>query len=405
MSFRTVPWFIALSATLFHLGGPDPAQAAGPFALFGGRLRLGGEVSGTVAPHDDGYFNLIAYDTYGDFVLRRFQASLSAELRLGGRAAILGQIRSDNLRAPRVYALFLRVRPWAGKALDLQAGVVPPVFGAFARRQYAGDNPLPSLPLAYQYLTTIRQDGVPASAEELLSQRGSGEGVVYSVGSPFGPGVPLLHAEVWDTGVQVRIGRQPVSLAVSLTQGTLSFPLVRDNNDGKQVAGRLAWSTGPQLTLGLSAARGEFLAREVTDLLPEEAGAHFHQSAVGVDVDYARGYWIVRAEALWSRWRLPPLDETRIETPQDSLWAFLEARYKLQPGLYLAGRVGRLSFSRLASRDGGDTWDANVTRLEIGAGYALHRQVLLKGAWQHNWRAGGHVRSESLVAAQVVLWF
>ena len=113
----------------------------------------------------------------------------------------------------------------------------------------------------------------------------------------------------------------------------------------------------------------------------------------------------MRAEALWSRWRLPPLDETRIETSLDSLGAFLEARYKLQPGLYLAGRVGQVSFSRLASRDGGDTWDADVTRIEIGIGYALHRHVLLKGAWQHNWRDGGEVRSESLVAAQVVLWF
>ncbi|MEE8218590.1 MAG: hypothetical protein V3S03_06450 [Vicinamibacteria bacterium] len=406
MSFRAIPWLIAFTVTVVHLAGPDPAQAAGPLVLFGGRLRLGGEASGTVAPPDEGYFNFIAYDDYGDFVLRRFRASLSAELRLGGHAAILGEIRSDNLRAPVVYALFLRVRPWAGKALDLQAGIVPPVFGAFARRRYVWDNPLPGLPLVYQYLTTLRADAVPASAEELLSMRGRGWEVGYSVGAPYqGPGVPQLHAEVWDTGVQVRIGARPVALAVSLTQGTLGHPLVGDNNDGKQLAGRLAWSPGPQLVVGVSASRGEFLARRVTDSLPLQAGSGFDQSALGADLEYARGYWIVRAEALWSRWRLPPLDATRIETPQDSLGAFLEARYKLQPGLYLAGRVGRLSFSRLSSRSGGDTWDAGVTRLEIGAGYALHRQVLLKTAWQYNWRDSSRFRSEGFIAAQVVLWF
>jgi len=406
LSFRAIAWLAALSAMLLHLVGPEPAEAAGPLVLFGGRLRVGGEVSGTIAPEDDGYFNFIGYDDYGDNVLRRFRAGLSAELRLGRHAAVLGEVRSDNLRAPVVYALFLRVRPWAEKVLDLQAGIVPPVFGAFARRGYASDNPLPGLPLAYQYLTTLRVSAVPASAEELVSKRGGGWQVAYSVGAPYpGPGVPQMNAEVWDTGVQMRIGRRPISLAVSLTQGTLSYPLVDDNNDGKQLAGRLAWSPGPQLTLGVSAARGEFLAGRLTDSLPAEAGSGFDQTAFGADLEYARGYWLVRAETLWSRWTLPALDETRIETPQDSLGAFLEARYKLQPGLYVAGRAGHLSFSDLASVSGTETWDADVTRLEVGGGYSLHRQVLLKVAWQYNWRDGGRVRNEGLVAAQVVLWF
>ncbi len=406
MTFRARRWLIALLAPLVCLAGPDPGEAAGPLVLFGGRLRVGGLVSGTISPKDDGYFNFVGYDDYGDNVLRRFRLGLNTELRLGSRAALLGEIRSDNLRAPVVYALFLRVRPWAGKALDLQAGIVPPVFGAYARRRYGGENPLPGLPLAYQYPTTLREDAVPASAEELISKRGRGWRVGYSVGSPdVGPGVPLVNAEVWDTGVQVRIGRRPVSLAVSLTQGTLSYPLVRDNNDGKQLAARLGWTPGPQVTVGVSAARGEFLARELTHILPPEAGTGFDQSALGADLEYARGYWILRAEVLWSRWDLPPLEETRIETPQDSLGAYVEARYKLRPGLYLAGRVGHLSFSELAGRAGRGTWDADVTRVEVGGGYALHRQVLLKAAWQQNWRDGGRVRREGLVAAQVLLWF
>jgi hypothetical protein len=374
--------------------------------LFGGRLRVGGWVGGTISPKDDGYFNFVGYDDYGENALRRLRVAVNAELRLGRRAAILTEIWSDNLRAPRVYALFLRLRPWTDRALDLQVGMVPPVFGASSRRRYGGENPLPGLPLAYQYITTMREDAVPATAEELISMRGRGWRVGYSVGSAHpGPGVPLANVEAWDTGLQVRIGRRPVSLAVSLTQGTLSYPLVRDDNDGKQLAARLAWTPGPQLTLGVSAARGEFLAREVAEVLPPGAGTGFGQSALGADVEYARGYWILRGEAVWSRWELPPLDETRIETPQDALGAYVEARYKLRPGLYLAGRLGRLSFRTLESPAGVQTWDADVTRLEVGGGYALHRQVLLKAAWQQNWRDGGRVRKEGLVAAQVLLWF
>jgi hypothetical protein len=369
-------------------------------------LRVGGLVSGTISPEDDGYFNFVGYDDYGDNVLRRFRLALNAELRLGRRAAVLTEIWSDNLRAPRVYALFLRVRPWEERALDLQLGVVPPVFGAFARRRYGGENPLPGLPLAFQSLTTLRQDSVPASAEELVSMRGRGWRVGYSVGSPYaGPGVPLMNAEVRDTGVQIRVGRRPVSLAVSLTQGTLSYPLWRDDNDGKHFAARFAWTPGPELTLGVSAAQGEFLSREVSSVLPPEAGTGFDQQALGADLEYARGYWILRAEGLWSRWTLPAIEETRIETPQDALGAYVEARYKVRPGLYVAGRLGRLSLSTLASRAGLETWDAGVTRVELGAGYALRRQLLLKAAWQYNWRDGGLVRKEGLVAAQVQWWF
>ena len=383
-----------------------PGEAAGPLVLFDGRLRVGGLVSGTIAPEDDGYFNFVGYDDYGDSTLRRLRLGLNAELRLGSHAAVLAEIWSDNLRAPRIYALFLRVRPWTRRAFDVQVGMIPPVFGAFPRRRYGGENPLPGLPLAFQYVNTMREDAVPASTEELLSKRGRGWRVRYSVGSPeAGPGVPLVNSEIWDTGIQARIGRRPLSLAVSLTQGTLSYPLVRDDNDGKQLAARLAWLPGPQLTLGVSAAKGAFLAREVTDLLPSEAGREYDQEALGVDVEYARGYWIVRAEGVWSRWTLPALDETRIETPQDVLGGYAEARYKLRPGLYLAGRFGHLAFRDLQGRAWTRTWDANVTRVEIGGGYAPRRQVLLKAAWQYNWRDGGRVQDESLVAAQVLLWF
>jgi hypothetical protein len=402
---RARAWLIASLVTVLVLAG-GPAGAAGPFVLFGERLRLGGLVSGTVSPRDDGYFNFVGYKDYGESTLRRFRLALTAEMRLGDHAAVLTEIQSDNLAAPRVYALFLRLRPWLETPFDVQVGRVPPVFGRFPRHRYAGENPLPGLPMIYQYTTTLREDAVPASAEELLSRRGQGWRVGYSVGSPYpGPGVPLASAEVWDTGVQAQIGRRPVALAVSLTQGTLSHPLVRDHNDGKQLAARVAWTPGPQLTLGASASRGEFLSREVTETLPPEAARSFHQSAVGVDVEYARGYWILRAEGLWSRWRLPSLDETRIETPQDVLGAYLDARYKLRPGLFVAGRVGRLSFRALAGSSGEETWDADVTRVEVGVGYALHRQVLLKASGQYNWRDGGYVTREGLVAAQVALWF
>jgi hypothetical protein len=379
------------------------AGAGEPVSLLGGRVRLGGEVSGTIAPEDLGWFN---YSDYELSTLRLFRVDLAAEARLASFASVLFDVRSDNLDAPRVYALYLRLRPWAGRELDLQAGLVPPVFGAFARRRYASDNPLPGLPLAYQYLTNLREDAVPSRSEELVAQRGDGWRVRYPVGSTeAGPGLPLVNAERWDAGVQLRLGRDPLSLAVAVTQGTLCYPRVSDDNDGKQVSLRLAWTPSPALVAGVSGAVGEFLAREVQDVLPASAQGTHRQEAAGLDLQWSRGHWIVRGEAVWSRFTLPALDATRIEEPLDALGLFAEARYKLRPGLYLAARAEHLGFSELPSAVGLRTWDAPVKRVEAGAGWAPRRHVLLKASWQHNWRDGGTVEENDLVAGQVVLWF
>ena len=383
--------------------GAAPAGAGEPLAFFGGRLRLGGEVSGTLAPEDGGYFN---YSDYGVNNLRLFRIDLTAEARLASFAAVLADVRSDNLESPRMYALYLRLRPWSARAIDLQAGLVPPVFGSFPRRRYAYDDPLPSVPLVYQYLTILREDAVPSRAEDLVAQRGRGWLVRYPVGDSYaGPGLPAVSGERWDTGLEVRLGERPWSLGVAVTQGTLSHPLTRDDNGGKQVSARLAWTPSPALEVGVSGATGEFLSGDVQDALPPSARGTYRQQALGADLEWAAGYWIVRAEVVWSRWRVPALEPTLIESPLSALGAYGEVRYKLRPGFFLAGRVERLGFSEIDSAAGRQSWDAPVTRVEVGAGWSPWRYVLLKTSWQHNWRDGGRVRENDLVAGQVVVWY
>jgi hypothetical protein len=393
---------VSLWCLLVSLAGGTGA-AAQSLSLFGGRVRFGGELIGTISPRDEGYFN---YSDYGTTGLRLVRMDLTLEARLTRFAALLADARSDNLGRPRVYALYLRLSPWPGRPLDIQAGLVPPVFGAFPRRKYAAENPLPSVPLAYQYLTDLRDDAIPATAEQLLAQRGRGWLVSYPVGSPVAkPGVPLVAGERWDTGVELRIGREPLSLAVALTQGSPSRPVIEDKNDGKMLAGRLAWTPRPSLAIGVSAASGDFLTRSVTTALPQDTGGGFRQDLLGVDAQWSQGYWILRAEALWSRWRLPPLAETRITAPLSAYAGFLEARYKIRPGFYVAARLERLAFSTIDSTLGRRAWDGPVTRFEAGMGFVPQRHALLKASWQHNQRDAGYVRRSDLLVAQLVLWF
>jgi hypothetical protein len=383
-----------LAAPLGHAGEPTWQQW--------GPLRLGGEIAASIAPEDPAFFNDTGYESNP---LRRASLSLSVSLALGRPAALLFEARTDNFEAPRVYALYLRLKPWAARSFDAQVGLVPPVFGAFGRRPYGFGNPLIGYPLAYQYLTTMRSDAVPANADNLLQARGFGWHVRYPVGNPYpGPGVPLVDGQRWDAGVEVRIGREPLQLAAAVTQGSLSYPRVEDDNDGKQVSGRVQGTPVTGLVLGLSLAAGRYFDRSLDPALPpDQAGRTRRQRAAGFDAEYSRGHAMVRAEGIWTDWDLPAIEAPFIEEPVEARSASLEVVYRVVPGLDAAARFDWLGFSDIQGSTRRDSWDAPVSRIEAGLAYALRRGLLVKIVYQYNWRDAGPKGRQGFPAAQI-LW-
>ena len=384
-----------------------PAQVlpAEPFALAGGRLVVSGEMIATVAPEDTGYFN---YTDYEQSALRQARAGLTTSLSLGRKAMVLGEVRSETGNTFDVYAMFLRLRPWDGRTLDLQLGRIPPTFGAFSRQGYGINNPLIGYPLPYQYLTSLRADALP-NADDLLRMRGRGWRPAFPIGDQTAaPGLPLMSALRWDTGVQVRVGDRPVQFVAAVTNGSLSNPLVKDDNAGKQIAGRLVYQPSLGVVLGVSAGRAAYLSRAATDRLPVQSDGGFTQDAVGVDIEYSREHWIVRAEGLLSRWTVPTVDVPFIDSPLAAVGLFVEGQYKLRPGLYVAGRADHLGFSNITGTLAGGRpipWDFPVTRFEVGGGYYVLRNMVAKVAYQHNWRENPLERRTRFVAAQMIYWF
>jgi hypothetical protein len=131
----------------------------------------------------------------------------------------------------------------------------------------------------------------------------------------------------------------------------------------------------------------------------------FTQTAFGADAEYSRGYYLVRFETIISDWTLPVVRPPVLSDPLRSVSTSLEGRYKIQPGLYVAARVDHLGFSTIRGTLRADSWEAPVTRFEVGAGYSLQRNLLLKVSLQHDTRDGGLVRTATPLAAQVVFWF
>jgi hypothetical protein len=381
----------------------------GPLTAARGTVTVGGEITVTTGSRDDiAFFN---YTDYEHNALRMFRMSLSAMWRPASRLAFLTELRSEDAQRVIPYALYVRVRPWKDHAIAVQAGRIPPVFGAFARRSYGANNPLIGYPLAYQYLTSLRPDALPATADDLLAMRARGWRANYPVGDLApGPGVPLVSAYRWDTGVQMHASNDRLEGSLAITTGTLSNPRVNDDNNQPQVSGRVAWTPIVGLVLGASAAQGAFLTQSiensVASLTPR---ARHDQQALGLDAEYSRGYWIVRGEMIQSRWHLPALAAPRIDGPVGASAGFVETRCRITPRIFAAARADRLTFSRIRGERlfGGQPtpWDAPVTRLEAGGGLYLQRNLTLRAVVQRNWRDAGRVKNRTFVSGQLAYWF
>ena len=394
---------LSLSSLLTLAALPAVAQGlpSEPVQLFDGRVRIGGEISGTLGARDEeAFFN---YTDYERNALRTFRAAVTGLWQPASRIAFLGEVRTENLEEPEAYAAFVRVRPWRDVPLDLQAGMIPPVFGAFGRRRYQSDQILIGYPLAYQYLTSLRADALPATADDLLRMRGRGWQASYPVGSPTAaPGLPLISAFRWDTGVEATWSSPALDAAMSVTTGTLSNPRLGDDNGGKQIAVRVAGRPIIGLVLGASAARGAW----ISDAVPHTADSP-SQTAFGADAEYSKDHWLIRAEFVASQWDVPfqtaPVEGSDVR----ALGAWIEGRYRLTPRVYVAGRADRLGFSEITGHTVGGplSWDAPVTRYEIGGGYSLQRNLVLRAVVQFNDRSGGRVEERTFFSTQAVWWF
>jgi hypothetical protein len=375
-----------------------------PISIANGTVVLGGEITATIGQEDPGFFN---YTDYEYSALRVLRVAVSAELRANRHVQVLGEVRADRGRWLEPYGLFVRLRPWPDRSFDIQAGRVPPTFGAFARSSYGSSNLLVGQPLAYQYLLSIRPDAIPANTSDLLRMRGRGWLSNFPVGDPSpGPGLPIVNTSRWDTGVQVHGVDGMVEWTGALTVGSLSDPRVDENNGGRQLAGRVVFRPSPALVLGVSAARGAWLDRTLDGSLPSGVStADARQTAIAGDIEYSAGPVLVRSEVMRSSWTLP-LDATPAVTrPLVARSVLVEGRYKVIPGLALAARGERLDFNLVQSATRVLTWEAPTWRLEAGPSVTVTRNVVLKAAWQRNRRDGGRVRGDTLVAARLIYWF
>jgi hypothetical protein len=131
----------------------------------------------------------------------------------------------------------------------------------------------------------------------------------------------------------------------------------------------------------------------------------YTQTAFGADVEYSRDYYLVRAETIVSDWRVPLAGAPHITLPLRAVAGAIEGRYKLRPAFYVAARVDAMGFSRITGTARTAEWDAPLSRIEVGGGYSIQRNLQVRLSVQHDERDGGRVRRSTITATQVLFWF
>jgi predicted porin len=174
---------------------------------------------------------------------------------------------------------------------------------------------------------------------------------------------------------------------------------VKDDNGGKQVSGRVAVTPAVGLIIGASAGRGAWLARTVA---PDSSPT---QQSFGADVEYSRDHWIIRSEAVWSRWAFPAALAPSNTRALDALGSWVEGRYRVTPRIFLAARADHLGFSDLRGSILVLPWDSPVKRIESGFGYYLQRNLVFRATAQQNWRDAGRVKHRTYISGQLAYWF
>ena len=86
---------------------------------------LGTDISISATPQDDGDGAWFNYTDYEHNALRLFRIGVTADVRLTDRISVLTEIRSENGDGVKPYALYVRVRPWRDRPIDIQAGRHP----------------------------------------------------------------------------------------------------------------------------------------------------------------------------------------------------------------------------------------------------------------------------------------
>jgi hypothetical protein len=347
--------------------------------------------------------------SFGENPFHAVRLRLLADGKIHEHVTAFAELLSDDGHAPRLYGGFVRLSDPKGRDVHLEIGKIPMHVGAFPNRSDASRNNLIGSPLIYQYHVDVRDDQVPVRPEDIVANQARGyfsdyyrNGALSGVGYPgTGQALSVLYENCWDVGAVVVGTAAPFEFAFGATNGTVGSMVTTDDNDGKQVLGRIGVSPAPWVRAGVSGARGPYLNRILEDELPAGRKVDdYNQVFAGGDLELSYDRAIVYGEYVWNRYEQPFVGNLDLRG-----W-YTEGKITVLPGWYVAGRYSRILFDDLRLSSGGlAAWDAPLWRREIGVGFKPSKMLLAKLVHQETHTETAPRRVEAFMAAQLAVVF
>lgn len=265
-------------------------------------------------------------------------------------------------------------------AMVIKAGRLSSAFGAFPPRYDDADNPLLDQPLSYITEIPIRADQFPCGTADLLSQHYGF--VANACGGAPGGGAGLVPATLYSLpGVEADFSLARFDARAQVTSGSPANP------QSLTAAGKFAqWAAGGGYTVrqgfrvGVSGFRGPYLDDRLTPLLPAGTTLRsFPASAIGTDVQWARGRWSLSGE-LQRFW----FDSPNFTVAPSIASGYAEVKRVLTPRFYLATRAGWLTGGSVVDKSGvsANQFASTLQSYEFAAGTWLGRNELLKASYE-----------------------
>ena len=325
--------------------------------------------------------DVINYQMYGENPFHTARIRLFADAPIQDHVHVFTEfLYDDGTTKARLYGGFVRLSDPSGHDLNVEVGKIPLHLGSFPNRSYAPKNNLIGVPLMYQYHPDIRDDQVPVRGDDIVANRGRGYFTNYMAGGLTGVGyagghvLSVLYENCWDFGVTVIGTKAPLEFAAGVTNGTAGDPLMGDNNDGKQVLARVGLVPAPWIRAGVSGARGPYLGAGLNDDLPTgHTVDEYMQQLVAADLELSYYHGVLYGEYVYNRFESPFVGNLDLRA-----W-YVEGKWTVIPGWYVAARFDRMVFTDVALSGGGmEAWDADLWKREIGIGFKPSTRLIAK---------------------------
>ena len=350
------------------------------FAQRASKIIIGGIASTTAWLPGDAATPLSSGGTYPTLNNRFI---LLFDFEIDEALSAFASLESYQGNSPVFYAIGLNWRLSKSPDLLLRAGKFPAPFGNFLPRRYDSENALIGRPLAYFYQHNLSATVVPESYDELLQTRGSGSGNGYSNTQQNGEGMRFFGREAYISGLQLLGQMNRLRYGIAVTNGAFSTSANTNHSDRFNIAGHVQYMPMLGLQIGASFSSGAYLE---TDEASYQTGysykktEDYRQTLVGADLSYSAGHLELWGEFLRNSYGSPYL----IDKLGTNSWS-AEAKYKINARIYLAGRWSTLLFDNVPDENDVDSdgatresWDYDVSQLELGFGYRIHRNGYAK---------------------------